>query len=597
MHPAHRSLLLALGVFAAISLDAQTVTEEIEVRVINVDVIVTNRSGAMIPDLKREDFQLFEDGKPIEIKYFSRISDGEMQLDPEPGQTAAAIPDEVKGVRTPTTWVVFIDQTNMRPQRRNLALRQLQSFFETALEPGDKAMVASIDGQAFRVRQNVTEDRRMILGALKAAEKERVHNGPAMLEESQLKREISRAEPEDREYQYIAETLAYRINFLIQDEVKRTRNAITAMGALLDLLSRVDDRVALMYVGAGFNTLPGSALEQAWQVAFSHLELSRTLAPSAEFHRPLLEMDVKRLFERLSGSRITLYTISPGESGLPSVEDPGLSAYATVAGARATESEVLGDRAAIAEASVGREMAARTGGLMFKANSSLARQLGAVRKDFNDYYSLGYVPTGDPGRTRSIRVKVNAPGARLRYREAARERTRWEEAGNDIVAALVAPHHVIRAPLVARNPVAATEKKEQANPLGIEVEAEQPHRDLRSKDHLLPFKFNMQLDSLTFQRRGSTHTAHLVFRFALAGPDGTMWPLESREQLLTIPQGEVPANVDAVAYSWHLDLGPLRIPPDVPLRQGGMKLNVSVEDRSTNLRSVIVVPVPKPGRG
>jgi hypothetical protein len=107
----------------------------------------------------------------------------------------------------------------------------------------------------------------------------------------------------------------------------------------------------------------------------------------------------------------------------------------------------------------------------------------------------------------------------------------------------------------------------------------------------------MQLDSLTFQRRGSTHTAHLVFRFALAGPDGTMWPLESREQLLTIPQGEVPANVDAVAYSWHLDLGPLRIPPDVPLRQGGMKLNVSVEDRSTNLRSVIVVPVPKPGRG
>jgi VWFA-related protein len=597
MLQARCALLLALGVFAATPALAQRVTEEIEVRVINVDVIVTDRSGTTVPALKREDFQLFEDGQPVEIKYFSRIDDGEMQLDGEPGQTAVE-PDDLAGVRTPVMWVVFIDQTNMRPQRRNLALRQLQAFFRTALEEGDKAMVASIDGQAFRVRQNVTGDRKMVLDALKSAERERVHNGPAQLEKSQIKADIARAEPEDREYEAIAEALAHRINFLIQDEVKRTRNAIAAMGALLDLLSRVDERVALMYVGAGFNTLPGSELEQAWQVAFSHVDsISRLTRPSAEIHRPMLELDVKRLFDRLSGSRITLYSISPGESGLTSVEESGITAYATVAGARAAESEVLGDRAAIAEASVGREMASRTGGLTFKANSALSRQLGAVRKDLNDYYSLGYVPTGDPGRTRSIRVKVNAPGARLRYREAARERTRWEEAGNDIVAALVAPHQVIRAPLVARNPVVATEKKEQANPLGIEVEAERPQRDVENRGHLLPFKFNMELDALTFQRRGSSHTAHLVFRFALAGPDGTLWPLESREQLLSIPQGEVPANADAIAYSWHLDLGPLHIPPDVPLRRGGMKLNVTVEDRATNVRSVITVPVPKPGRG
>lgn len=598
MHPSPaRALFLALGVFAATVAGAQTITEEIEVRVINVDVIVTDRQGATYPGLKREDFQLFEDGRPVEIKYFSRISDGEMQLDPEPGQTAVAVAQDVKGVRTPTTWVVFIDQTNMRPARRNLALRQLRTFFETALEEGDKAMLTSIDGQAFRVRQNVTPDRNLIAAALRNAEKERVHNGPALLEANQIRSEISRADPEDREYEYIAQSIAYKINFLIEDEAKRTRNAIAAMGALLDLVGRVEERVALLYVGAGFNTLPGSALAQAWQVAFSHLEIRRDIAPNPEDHRPMLELDLKHLFDRLSGSRITLYTISPGDSGLPSVEDPGLASYATVAGARATESETLGDRAVIAEASVGREMASRTGGLTFKANTSLANQLGAVRRDFNDYYSLGYVPTGDPGRTRSIRVKVDAPGARLRYREAARERTRWEEAGNDIVAALVAPHNIIRAPLVARNPTVASQKKEQANPLGIEVEAEQPLRDLKSRDHLLPFKFNMELDALTFQRRGSAHTAHLVFRFALAGPDGTLWPLESREQLLSIPEGEVPSNAGAVAYSWHLDLGPLRIPPDVPLRRGGMKLNVTVEDRATNLRSVITVPVPKPGRG
>src|SRR4029079_17388962 len=45
--------------------------DTVEVRVVNVDVIVTDKSGAFRPGLTREDFVLKVDGKPVEISNFA----------------------------------------------------------------------------------------------------------------------------------------------------------------------------------------------------------------------------------------------------------------------------------------------------------------------------------------------------------------------------------------------------------------------------------------------------------------------------------------------------------------------------------------------
>jgi len=70
MRIAAAALLLSL----AISLEAQEkFVESIEVRVVNVDVIVTDRAGNPVHGLKRSDFELFENGKPQTITNFYEV--------------------------------------------------------------------------------------------------------------------------------------------------------------------------------------------------------------------------------------------------------------------------------------------------------------------------------------------------------------------------------------------------------------------------------------------------------------------------------------------------------------------------------------------
>src|SRR3982751_3934822 len=65
-------VLTGASFFLGLILHAQLV-ERIEVRVANIDVVVTDRSGAPVHGLTKEDFELFESGKPQTITNFSEV--------------------------------------------------------------------------------------------------------------------------------------------------------------------------------------------------------------------------------------------------------------------------------------------------------------------------------------------------------------------------------------------------------------------------------------------------------------------------------------------------------------------------------------------
>ena len=46
-------------------------TLRIETELVQIEVVVTDKQGKIVRDLKREDFELKEDGKPQEISYYS----------------------------------------------------------------------------------------------------------------------------------------------------------------------------------------------------------------------------------------------------------------------------------------------------------------------------------------------------------------------------------------------------------------------------------------------------------------------------------------------------------------------------------------------
>lgn len=583
-------LLVSLGVTAQTAAPrAAEFAEEIEVRVIDVDVVVTDRHGNPIPDLTRESFELYEDGRRVEIAYFSRIADGRIADLPSvpdaDGETGASLP---AASRTPLTWVVYIDQTNLPPQRRNQAMRQLQTFLTTAIEGGDRGVIAQNDGRSFKLRQGLTDDPKLLMDTLAKMEKERVTMGAATVRANQIRNEINRASTnagDDKEWEYIAQNIANDIQHAIDEEAVRTRNAILSTNALLDALARVEGRLALVYVGAGFNTLPALSLSDAWKNKFTMLR-QESYVPDPERHHQALEREISRLHSSMSAMRVTVYTIHGGDSGTgpTSVEDAGNlepSAWESSGRAEATE------------AALAREMAQRTGGRFFKVNQQLAGQLAAVRRDLSNFYSLGYKPTGSPSDARRVKVKVSVEGARVRHRQTVRERTRQEKAAAGVVASMVQPQPRTAAKLQAQSgPAGRVADTTAANPLGVTVVAEKVRPDGWTRDFLLPFRFSINLEALTFLRKSNTRRAEFVIHFALVGRDGSVYPLESRDQALAIPESELPADpAMMVNYAWHVDLPPLKIPEDVPARQDGMRLTVTVEDRSSGVRSVITVPL------
>jgi Ca-activated chloride channel family protein len=70
----------ALLTLAPLSLAAQELTLHVDVKLVNVFVNVTDRNGAIVGGLTREDFALTEDGRPQQIAVFERQSELPLNL-------------------------------------------------------------------------------------------------------------------------------------------------------------------------------------------------------------------------------------------------------------------------------------------------------------------------------------------------------------------------------------------------------------------------------------------------------------------------------------------------------------------------------------
>ncbi|MDQ5857274.1 MAG: hypothetical protein M3542_03220, partial [Acidobacteriota bacterium] len=85
------TLLFSIAALPTLAQQPPTFTEEVEVRVMDIDVVVTGRDGRPVTDLRREDFTIRIDGKPVPIDYFARVDEGTIHAP----DLATASPDQV----------------------------------------------------------------------------------------------------------------------------------------------------------------------------------------------------------------------------------------------------------------------------------------------------------------------------------------------------------------------------------------------------------------------------------------------------------------------------------------------------------------------
>ena len=140
-------------------------SEVIDVRVVNVEVVVTDRQGDRVHGLKAADFELLVDGEPTPIEYFTEIEDG---LAKETSNDVAAVPNLNANAHVPTNYLIYIDDVFSIQQDRDLVLTRLEEDLRE-LHSTDRVAAVAFDGKSMETLTDWTNSREDLAEALDRA--------------------------------------------------------------------------------------------------------------------------------------------------------------------------------------------------------------------------------------------------------------------------------------------------------------------------------------------------------------------------------------------------------------------------------------------
>jgi VWFA-related protein len=523
----------------------ESFSDTVEVNVVNVEVFVTDAKGDFVPGLTRGDFQILEDGKPVEIANFY-AAEVPAQA-PEP-QTAVAAPrTSTPGNRVPEEQrlylVLFLDNRSLTPVARNKLLPSIEGFVRNQLRRGDRVLVVSYDGPgSVNVRQSATGDPAAVLAALEQAARESAGGSQRLTELRQAIRIIDDINPAIAGDISEAEMTIELYESARQQE---TRGALRALDEVLSSLSGLPGRKALVYASGGLSLNPGQGLWQALA--------GQAIPPDVtEDDASIL---LKRIGDRANASRITFYIL-----GVPDAESPLSAARGESTWTPEQEAVERLNR----EQSL-RIMAHATGGLAVMDPSQAVTLLDGMRRDLDHYYSLGYAPADrkQAGNHR-IEVKVSRPGLQVRHRGSYQDSTRQERLGQQALAALILGKRAGN-PLDVRVNFAG-EKKKRKNQLEVTLTIAVPV----SKLVLLP--------------QDKVHQGKLTLLVGTRDEQGRTSDLTRIALPIQVPEGKMEAMLkQSVGYRTKL-----------LLRPGPHRVVIAVRDEVGNVDSMLVSPYPDP---
>ncbi|MCY3972177.1 MAG: hypothetical protein OXG74_19765, partial [Acidobacteria bacterium] len=120
-------------------------SEVVDVRVVNIEVVVTDRKGNRVHSLKASEFELLVDGEPTPIDYFTEIRDG-FALEPGEGDVAA-VPSLDPDTPVATNFLIYVDDFFSIERDRNRVLDRLEEDLGE-LGPADRVAAVAFDGSS-----------------------------------------------------------------------------------------------------------------------------------------------------------------------------------------------------------------------------------------------------------------------------------------------------------------------------------------------------------------------------------------------------------------------------------------------------------------
>ncbi|MCP4661309.1 MAG: VWA domain-containing protein [bacterium] len=452
-----RGALRPLAVASCLAIAAATAAaqeeryfETVDVRVVNVEVIVTDKDGKPVTGLQRDDFELYEDGQLVELTNFFAAEGREPTA---AGGGDAEVQQAAMGTGPATrrlNLVIFVDNLNASPRNRNAILDNLGEHLGERLDPRDRVMLVTYDGDV-DVVEPFTDDKSLVLAGLERLKTEAGPHGALGGERRMFLTEIENAstkdydtsQPRDPQFEMAvagAVELSRSLRTVAERGVRKVRATATALEAISGSLAGIPGRKALVYVSDGLPRRPAEALVQEFSDKFENWMMSNErFIPSTDYQtlqRTMTslnssEFDASRAFrklgERAGSERVAFYPISPGGQ---------VDSYRTADVATSVSRTAINIERFAAESSL-LDMAKATGGLAFTSTADVAGLLDRLVDDFTSFYSLGYSsPKFEEGRFHKLAVKVRDKELRVRHLRGYRDRSTITRLQELAVAAL-----------------------------------------------------------------------------------------------------------------------------------------------------------------
>ena len=143
------------------------VTFQVEVNYVDVDVVVTDEKGNFINGLTKDDFQVFEDGKPQKVDMFSFV---EIPLERQSRYVFADRPiaPDTQSNRQPFAgrlYVIILDDFNVAAMRTSQVKKSAKEFVDRYMGANDVAAVIHTSGRT-NASQEFTGNKQLLHAAI-----------------------------------------------------------------------------------------------------------------------------------------------------------------------------------------------------------------------------------------------------------------------------------------------------------------------------------------------------------------------------------------------------------------------------------------------
>ena len=519
--------------------DQPRLVENIDVRIINIDVVVTDRKGNFVPNLTADDFIVLENGvqKPISNFYevigtTTRNALGEAPAPPPVTADGrkAAVPESMK-----RRIIFYVDNLTLAPFNRNRVFAEMKKFVTETMRPGDEAMIATYN-RSMKVRVPFTPDQNALISTLDSLARE---SGLGIQNRSERKQAEERIQEATSYQEAIATARAYASS--IEHDL---RQSAASINALMTTLAGVEGKKVLVLTSEGFPMQPGRELftyideigrEKQWQ------QLGSTMLEGMTYDGTQI---VQSIAKTANANGITLYTLHAAGLSMTnemSAENdrPTPIAVSHAAMSNTTESMHL--------------MADMTGGVASVQTNNFAAAFDRIRNDLDAYYSLGYrAGTERVDRQRYLTVKMKNRDYRARARQTFVEKSIYAEMNDRVVANLL--------------------YRGKSNDLGVIARIRTP---LPTDDGYfrVPVDVQIPMQALTLLPQGeSEYVGGFDVYVVVANKDNDMSDVARKSHQIRVPAADI-KSLGGKFYTYTLDM---------LMEKGLNKLSIGVVDQVSN---------------